>query len=210
MTIPDRRSAAAALRSLDPPIWHLRHSRAVAEIASWLAVRAWAAGIAVDRRLVEAAALLHDVDKLLPAEDPSADLPHGRGSAAWLAVRGWAVLAPAVEHHPVTVLVDPGTADWLIQDAPPEVRLVAYADKRAGQRLESMAERFASWERRYPDGWDAERRREVRARAEALEDAVCGALAIRPDDVRRFPWTSAAFRAASPALRAATMGRVAG
>ena len=31
-----------------------------------------------------------------------------------------------------------------------EERIVAYADRRAGQRLESMDARFASWRRRYP------------------------------------------------------------
>jgi hypothetical protein len=194
MTIPDRRSAAAALRSLDPPIWHLRHSRAVAEIASWLAVRAGAAGIAVDRRLVEGAALLHDVDKLLPAARPGGALPHGRASAAWLAARGWPELGPAVEHHPVTVLADDATAAWLLDAAPTEVRLVAYADKRAGQRLEPMARRFASWDRRYPDGWDPTTRAAVRARAAALETAVCDALRIRPGDVRRLAWTSGFWR----------------
>jgi hypothetical protein len=56
--------------------------------------------------------------------------------------------------------------------------IVAYADKRAGQRLESMAERFASWERRYPPAetsrrargsWTAETLAEVQARAEEIE-----------------------------------------
>ena len=35
--------------------------------------------MAVDRRLVEAAALLHDVDKVLPPDDPARGLPHGDG-----------------------------------------------------------------------------------------------------------------------------------
>jgi hypothetical protein len=76
---------------------------------------------------------------------------------------------------------------------------VAYADKRAGQRLESMAARFASWERRYPDdgdGWTAATRVEVRRRAERLEADICRAAAITPDDVRRLTWTAAALRAA--------------
>ena len=64
MSIPNRRDSAGLLLSLDPPPWHLRHSRAVAETAAWLAWRAVAAGRSLDRRLVEAAALLHDVDKL--------------------------------------------------------------------------------------------------------------------------------------------------
>src|SRR6266571_2941707 len=69
MTVPSRSEAASLLLSLDPPAWHERHSRAVAEVAGWLAARAQRAGRTVDRRLVEAAALLHDVDKVLPPHD---------------------------------------------------------------------------------------------------------------------------------------------
>ena len=88
MTVPGRVEAASLLLSLDPPAWFVRHARAVAEVAAWLAARIEARGVAVDRRLVEAAALLHDVDKALPAGDPARALPHGDGSAAWLTRAG--------------------------------------------------------------------------------------------------------------------------
>ncbi len=61
MTVPGRVEAAELLLSLDPPTWFLRHARAVAEVAGWLGARIAAAGTTIDRRLVEAAALLHDV-----------------------------------------------------------------------------------------------------------------------------------------------------
>jgi hypothetical protein len=51
----------------------------------------------------------------------------------------------------VTRLADPGYESWA-GTASLETRIVAYADKRAGQRLEPMDERFASWRRRYPTG----------------------------------------------------------
>src|SRR4051812_525875 len=66
MSVPDRVEAARLLLRLQPPPWHLRHSRAVAETAAWLAARIAARAIPVDRRLVESAALLHDIDKLIP------------------------------------------------------------------------------------------------------------------------------------------------
>src|SRR5512142_3018715 len=61
--IPSRTESVRLLLSLDPPNWHLRHSRAVAEIATWLGGAADGSGRQVNRELVDAAALLHDVDK---------------------------------------------------------------------------------------------------------------------------------------------------
>jgi hypothetical protein len=195
VTIPDRTSAAALLLSLAPPPWHVRHSRAVAEVAAWLATRAADRGIQVDRALVEAAALLHDADKALPPGDPLRRLPHGAGSAAWLARAGAAELGPAVTGHPVTRLAEPSADEWL-RSATTEELLVAYADKRAGQRLEPMAARFASWARRYPDGWDEQTERDTRRRAERLERDLCDRLSIGPEAVRRSRWTGDALRRA--------------
>ncbi len=196
MSVPDRRAAAALLLELDPPPWALRHARAVAEVAGWLAARIDERGTAVDRRLVEAAALLHDADKVLPSDDPARALPHGDGSAAWLTARGHPELARAVAGHPVTRLADEERYRRWSAFASREERIVAYADKRAGQRLEPMAARFASWGRRNPDVWDRATIERVRARAERLERDVCRAAGVAPTDVRRLAWTGPALRAA--------------
>jgi putative nucleotidyltransferase with HDIG domain len=209
MTVPGRVDAASLLLSLDPPSWQVRHARAVAEVAGWLAARIEANGMPVDRRLVEAAALLHDIDKSLLAGDPARGLPHGEGSAAWLTRAGSPELARAVAAHPVTRLLDgDGYRRWA-SFASREERIVAYADKRAGQRLESMDSRFASWRRRYPRldvegravGWDEADLRAVRARAARLEADVCRAAGVSPGDVRRLAWTGPALRAARDADR---------
>jgi predicted hydrolase (HD superfamily) len=212
MTVPSRREAAAILRSLRPPPRHLRHSCAVADVAAWLARAARAAGHSVDARAIEAAGLLHDVDKVLPAGDPAHRLPHGEGSAAWLRTVGVGELAELVADHPVTRLA--GDVAWArLAAAPLEARIVAYADKRAGQRLESMDARFASWRRRYPagphedgrpTGWDDATARLVRARAATLEADVCAAAGIVPEQVGRLRWARRALaEAAGTAERAA-------
>jgi hypothetical protein len=201
MTVPGRVEAAELLLSLDPPAWFLRHARAVAEVAGWLAARIGATGTTVDRRLVESAALLHDADKLLPTGDPARALPHGDGSAAWLTRRGHPELARAVAAHPATRLVDGERYRRWAAFASREERVVAYADKRAGQRLESMAARFGSWQRRYPDGWSAAEVRAVFERARRLEADVCRAAGVAPQDVRRLAWTGPALRAARTRTR---------
>ena len=196
MTVPSRPAAAALLLSLDPPPWALAHARAVAEVAAWLARAIDARGTPVDRAVVEAAALLHDVDKLLPSDDPARALPHGEGSAAWLIRQGHPELAPSVAGHPVTRLVDGDTFGRWAAVASREERIVAYADKRAGQRLESMDDRFASWRRRYPGTWDVATWRYVRERAARLESDVCRAAGVAPDEVRRLAWAGTALQGA--------------
>ena len=205
MSVPSRRESAALLLSLEPPAWHLRHSRAVAETAGWLAWRAVSTGRSLDRRLVEAAALLHDVDKLPLVRPAVADLAHGEGSAEWLARRGHAELGPVIVGHPVMLLADGAWFERWLADASPEALIVSYADKRAGRKLESMTERFASWERRYPTGirptmvrgsWPPETMAAVRARAEVLEARVCALAGVAPADVRRLAWTGRALRLA--------------
>jgi HD superfamily phosphodiesterase len=198
MTVPGRVDAAALLLSLEPPPWFVRHARAVAEVAAWLAARIDARGTPVDRRLVESAALLHDSDKVLPTDDPARALPHGDGSAAWLTRLGHQELARAVAGHPVTRLIDGEAYRRWSGFASREERIVAYADKRAGQRLETMDARFASWARRYPTS----DMRAVRPRADRLEADVCRAAGVSPAEVRRLAWTGAALQAA----RLATAG----
>jgi hypothetical protein len=209
MSVPVRIDSAALLLSLDPPAWFLRHPRAVAEVAGWLGARIVRQGVPLDLPLVEAAALLHDVDKLPPEDDPASAIPHGEGSAVWLASRGYPELGRAVAAHPVTRLLDGERHRRWAAFASREERVVAYADKRAGQRLESMDARFASWRRRYPHvdddpsgPWRPESMRLVRMRAARLEADVCRAAAIRPNEVRRLRWTARAIRAAA-ARRAA-------
>ncbi len=218
MTVPSRDEAARLLLSVDPPAWHIRHVRAVAEVAAWLALRATRrAGArhggsnrtAVDRRLVEAAALLHDIGKTQPGTGS-----HGEAGARWLAARGHPELGEAVRLHPVSILADRAGATRL-RAASLEAKIVAYADKRAGQRLEPLAERFAGWRRRYPDGWTGDEVAAAWRRSEALEREVCGAAGCRPAEVGRLRWTAAALAAAPAAgptndLAAATVVAAAG
>jgi HD domain-containing protein len=204
MPVPSRREAARTYLSLGPPAWSARHACAVADVAAWLARSARQHGATLDVAAIEAAALLHDVDKV--AGRPP-DVRHGDGSAAWLAAHGLGELAPLVRDHPVTRLADDADTARLMS-APLEARIVAYADKRAGQRLESMDERFASWRRRYPEGpaetpagqpvpgkrgWDHELAERVYERALALEREICEIAGVRPAQVRRLRWSRRAL-----------------
>lgn len=185
MSIPSRAVAAQVLRGLDPPGWLLTHSAAVAEVASFLADRIERQGHTIDVRLVEAAALLHDLDKALPRTHPLSAFEHGEGGARWARQAGHGELAPAIAHHPVHRLMDDERYHAWDAGATIEERVVAYADKRSMQDLVSIDERFTEWEERHglSAAFDV-----ARQRAAKLEIEVCAAAGIAPHDVRRAPW----------------------
>jgi hypothetical protein len=202
MSVPSRVEAAALLLSISPSPRALRHARAVGEVAGWLACRIDAHGIAVNRAAVEAAALLHDVDKILrkqlPRDHPLRALPHGDGSAAWLTEQGHPELARLVANHSASRLVDEQRYPTWAAFATREERIVAYADKRAAQRLGPMSARFADWQQRYGDdrGWGGAERGLAWRRAVRLEGDVCRAAGVEPGEVRRLAWTARALQAA--------------
>lgn len=163
---------------------------AIGEISAFLAARMAERGVPIDRQLVESAALLHDLDKALPASDPLRALGHGYAGAQWLTDHGFAELAPSVAQHPVPRLGDDTAYAAFLEAATWEVRVIAYADKRAAQRLQPMGERFKRWKRRHPAF--ADQLKVARKRAALLEAEVCDAAGIKPDDVQRLRWVVAA------------------
>lgn len=200
MTIPTRSEAAGILLDLDAPTTLRTHMRVVAEVAAFLAARAAARGVAVDRSLVESAALLHDLDKALPEDHPLRRLGHGHAGAAWLIEHERPELAPAVDNHPVMRLVTPEAERWLDRSTLEE-RIVAYADKRAAQRLGPIDARFRRWYAKHPqykEGLDL-----ARGHAAILERDVCDAADVDPADVRRLRWVDDAFAAATVARHGA-------
>lgn len=190
MAVPTRAEALALLLSTSPSSGLLQHMTVVAEVASFLAYRIGQNGVAVDRRLVETAALLHDVDKALPRDHPLRAHPHGEAGAIWISEAGHPELARAIRAHTVMRLDEPDAADWVV-DAPLEERVVAYADKRATQRVVSLTQRFERWTRKHP----AYARRLARAEAHArrLEEGICLAAGITPDAVERLRWVDDAI-----------------
>jgi putative nucleotidyltransferase with HDIG domain len=189
MAVPTRSEALALLESLSPSPRLVQHVTVVAEIAAFLAYRARERGTPVDRRLVETAALLHDVDKALPADDPLRALGHGRAGAEWLMRAGHPELARAVAAHPVMRLAEPGADDWIDSGAVEE-RIVAYADKRATQRLVSMEQRFERWRGKHPEY--GEQLEAAFGQACRLEAVVCGLAGVDAPGVERLRWVEEA------------------
>ena len=194
MSVPSREQAAAILRDLAPNEKLLNHSAAVAEVCAFLCTAMSARGVELDARLAEGAALLHDLDKALPAGDSYRALGHGAGGAAWLRDHDLAELADAVTAHPVWVLGKAESYEVWAAATSLEARLVAYADKRALQDLVSLDARFERWHRRYPD---SPMEPVAYERAQRLERELCTLAGVAPDEVARLPWVDEALRRAA-------------
>jgi putative nucleotidyltransferase with HDIG domain len=167
----------------------MRHATVVAELASFLAYRAQAHGLRVDRRLAETAALLHDVDKAFRDDDPRKRLPHGRAGAEYVAAAGHPELARAVASHPVMRLGEDDAETWLVE-APLEERIVSYADKRGTQRVVSLDQRFERWHRAHPGktAWlDV-----AHERARRMEAVLCEEIGVAPGEIERLRWVGEA------------------
>ena len=190
MAVPTRTEALSLLMSTAPSPRLLQHMTVVAEVASFLAYRATRAGVAVDRRLVETAALLHDVDKALPREHPLKPLGHGPAGAAWLTEAGHPELARALMAHPVSRFAEVDAAAW-VTDGPIEERIVTYADKRATQRVVSLEQRFDRWRRKHPEY--SHKLDQAQLVARRLEVAVCAEAGLEPASVERLRWVDDAL-----------------
>lgn len=149
------------------------HSEGVRRVAAAAALLVRKAGIPTDVRLVEIAALLHDIDKL---ETRASGERHGIVGARWLTERGFPELAVPVASHPLMCLLDEERypIGW------PSV-LVSLADKHVTGRFVSIDERLDDMARRHPAF-----RGEIesaRRPAHALEQELADAIGLTSDEV---------------------------
>jgi hypothetical protein len=128
-------------------------------------------------RLVEVAALLHDIDK---PETRGGGGRHGEVAAERLTEMGYPELAAPVASHPVTCLLD----DRCFPRGWPSV-LVSTADRHVAQAFLTVDERIDDMQRRHPEyaeDLDAARRPAIALEAELAEaagmdvDALVGRL----------------------------------
>jgi hypothetical protein len=126
------------------------------------------AQIPVDGALVEAAALLHDIDKI---EIRRTGGEHGIVGARRLEAMGYPELAMPVASHPITSLLD----DDRFPTGWPSV-IVAVADRHVAQEFMTVDERLDDMKQRHPEyavSFAAARRP-----AHALEEQVAEAVGV--------------------------------
>jgi putative nucleotidyltransferase with HDIG domain len=173
MAVPDQDTARRLLADAELPDWLVVHSEGVAHVAVAAAGLVAEAQIPIDGALVEAAALLHDIDKV---EIRRTGGEHGIVAARRLEAMGYEELAMPVASHPVTALLD----DERYPIGWPSV-LVAVADRHVGQAFMTIDERLDDMQRRHPDyAADIE---SARLAAHALEAELAEVTGLSRDDL---------------------------
>jgi putative nucleotidyltransferase with HDIG domain len=173
MAVPDRDTARRLLAEAELPDWLVVHSEGVARVAVAAAGLLAEAQIPVDGALVEAAALLHDIDKV---EIRRTGGDHGIVGARRLEAMGYEELAMPVASHPVTALLDEDRypIGW------PSV-LVTVADRHVGQAFMTVDERLDDMQRRHPEyAGDIE---SARPAAHALEGELAEVTGLSEDEL---------------------------
>jgi uncharacterized protein len=143
MAIPDLATARRVLGDEGLPDGVVIHSEGVRRVAVAAAGMVVEAGIPLDGRLVEAAAVLHDIDKARVRRDGG---EHGIVGAWMLTEMGYDELAIPVASHPISRLLD----DDRFPIGWPSV-LLAVADRHVAQEFVTIDERLSDMIRRHPD-----------------------------------------------------------
>lgn len=91
LPVPNEETCLALLKTYGTPEPVVNHCRAVAETALELWARLDSQGVLLDRELIYAGALLHDIARTAPH--------HAREGACWLTAQGYAAVAAVVGEH---------------------------------------------------------------------------------------------------------------
>lgn len=135
--IPTVTECIAVWDSNDFPQQKRRHTHAVLSVARTLLDALEARGIRADRRLVEAAVMLHDIDKnvvKLPGER------HPDASVRVVRAAGFTELERIIARHPLHMILSPSDAPSTLEE-----RIVFLADKMAKYEPIGVDARFALW-----------------------------------------------------------------
>jgi putative nucleotidyltransferase with HDIG domain len=175
MKIPPLRTCQDLIDSMEMPDHIQNHSRLVCSVALLLADGLKAAGFTVNRELVQASALLHDITKL---RSFSTGENHARTGGEYLSELGYFEVGEIIRQH---VCLDAYFED----ESPNEAEVVNYADKRVlHDHIVSLEERMDYICRRYAKtAAHKERFDELLELTRHLEKKIFGYLGFAPDQV---------------------------
>jgi molybdenum cofactor cytidylyltransferase len=163
--IPTEAECLALMDEIDLAPTVRNHSLVVQKFALCLADDLAKQGVKVDKNLVSAAALLHDIMKL------DAQFCHGIEGGEFLRKKGFHEVASVVEKHCLNNLDDPYFVPRTTEE-----KLLMYADLRVGTgKIVSLSERFKYIKEKYNPN-DPMKFNEYMAFAKQLEWELLGKL----------------------------------
>ncbi len=135
--IPSKEECLSILDKNKTPSNVIEHCKAVCRVAEEIADRLISNGINLNKKLVVAASLLHDIER--EKKD------HIEEGAKLIKSLGFPEIAQVVMKHSLYKIEDPDR-----QPKTYEEKIVFYADKRArGNKIVSLEERFSDLKKRY-------------------------------------------------------------
>jgi HD superfamily phosphodiesterase len=156
------------------PEWLETHSRVVGAVAEALVAARRAGAGKIDSEAIVLAAYLHDIGRSpLVAGDPR---DHNILSGLVLAAEGFEPCVELARRHAIYTVLDAELAPRT-----PEEKLVYVADRRGGQRVETLEERARDTARRNPK-YAAEIERAIPL-AQAIEREVFADVSFGPNEL---------------------------
>ena len=173
--IPPYKQCCLLLDDMNMPAHIQAHSRMVRQVALLLADGLILAGIDINRDLVSASALLHDITK--PRSFITGE-KHAQTGGEYLRQLGYCEVGEIIRQH---VVLDA----YFAGDTPSEAEVVNYADKRVlhdkivslQERMQYIMDRYAkteAYKKRFQHVWQQTRR---------LEERLFAYLVFEPDHV---------------------------
>jgi len=159
-----------------------KHCVWVSRLAVWFAKKLTVKeGVSINQQLLEAAALLHDLDKnmhTLPKEN------HPDAAVRVLRERGMEEVARLVEAHPLHAIVDVAISPKTLEE-----KILYLSDKMVKHTIITVDERFALWraDRLPPDA--VEVLDAAYPKVKLLEKELCTKIGFAPTDIAKLATT---------------------
>lgn len=152
----------------------IAHCINVSKIAVFIAEKINSRGGNVNVSLVRAAALLHDIDKIIEIKNKSGR--HGEMAREILEKEGYPEIAKIAQRHVIHQILKEGALSTL------EEKIVFYADKRVKHdKVVSLSERFEYLRKIYPQYLDSINLAEPRTKE--LEAEIMNKAGINADEI---------------------------
>lgn len=158
------------------PPYKRNHCLLVTRVALWFARQlSTKKGLKVNTKLLEAAALLHDIDKMIPKQKGE---HHPDTGVRVLRDAGFLEVSKLIRTHPLHAILDPTIAPKIIEE-----KLLYLADKMVKHTIITVDERFALWRKENLPPAAVAILDATYPKVKALEQEICSSVGVDPGEI---------------------------